>query len=291
MYTLDQLVGFVAVAEEGSFAGAADRLRMTQPPLSRQVRKLERDVGVELLVRHHRGARPTPAGRVFLDEARRLLARAESARVRARSAADGTIGSVRIAFTAVSALTVLGPWASTLAERLPDVDVILTEMVTGAQIEALLAGEIDVGLARGPARTQPLTARPVASESMVLAVPNGHPLTGLRRVPTLSDVAGHPLVTYAPAQARYLYETVAAVFRDANLSPHYVQHVAQVNSVLALVGAGLGAALVPSSVATLQLPSVTYLEISDMPAHAVQVHCVWRSDNDNPALARALTFI
>ncbi|CAM3651538.1 LysR family transcriptional regulator [Occultella aeris] len=289
MYTLDQLVGFVAVAEEGSFAGAADRLRMTQPPLSRQVRKLERDVGVELLVRHHRGARPTPAGRVFLDEARRLLARAESARLRARSAADGTTGTVRIAFTAVSAMTVLGPWASTLAAQLPDVDLILTEMVTGEQVEALLAGEIDVGLARDPARTEPLTARPVASESMVLAVPTGHPLTGLR--PTLADVAAHPLVTYAPAQARYLYETVAGVFRDANLTPRYVQHVAQVNSVLALVGAGLGVALVPSSVVTLQLPSVTYLEVSDMPEHAVQVHCVWRSDNDNPALARALTFI
>ncbi|WP_154793769.1 LysR family transcriptional regulator [Occultella kanbiaonis] len=289
MYTLDQLVGFVAVAEEGSFAGAADRLRMTQPPLSRQVRKLERDVGVELLVRHHRGARPTPAGRVFLEESRRLLARAETARLRARSAADGTTGTVRIAFTAVSAMTVLGPWASTLAEQLPDVDLILTEMVTGEQVEALLAGEIDVGLARGPARTEPLTARPVASESMVLAVPTGHPFTGLR--PTLSDVAAHPVVTYAPAQARYLYETVAGVFREANLTPRYVQHVAQVNSVLALVGAGLGVALVPSSVATLQLPSVTYLEVSDMPDHAVQVHCVWRSDNDNPALARALTFI
>ncbi|WP_163542223.1 LysR family transcriptional regulator [Occultella kanbiaonis] len=289
MYTLDQLVGFVAVAEEGSFAGAADRLRMTQPPLSRQVRKLERDVGVELLVRHHRGARPTPAGRVFLEEARRLLARAETARLRARSAADGTTGTVRIAFTAVAAMTVLGPWASTLAEQLPDVDLILTEMVTGEQVEALLAGEIDVGLARGPARTEPLTARPVASESMVLAVPKGHPLTRLR--PTLSDVAAYPLVTYAPARARYLYETVAGVFRDANLTPRYVQHVAQVNSVLALVGAGLGVALVPSSVATLQLPSVTYLEVSDMPDHAVQVHCVWRSDNDNPALARALTFI
>jgi DNA-binding transcriptional LysR family regulator len=291
VYTLEQLRGFLAVAEERNFGRASERLGMTQPPLSRAVQKLEREVGVQLLDRSARGVEITPAGRVFLEEARRLLAQAEAAPLRARGAARGTVGTVRIGFTAVAALTVLGRWARAAGEHLPGVDLVLTEMVTGEQVDALLAGEIDVGLGRGLPRWELLTGRLVHAEALVLAMPAGHPLEGLTRTPLLADVAEHDIVTYAPVEARYLNETVVAAFRDAGLTPRYVQHVTQVTSVLALVEAGVGVALVPESAAVLRLPNVRFRAVAGVAHNVVQAHCVWRRDNHNPALVSMLSFV
>ncbi|WP_127130239.1 LysR family transcriptional regulator [Georgenia sp. SYP-B2076] len=291
MYTLEQVRGFVAVAEEEHFGRAADRLQMTQPPLSRQVQKLEREIGVPLFERTHRGVRLTPGGRVFLDEARRLLGLAEAAPLLARSASTGTAGAVRIGFTAVAALTVLGYWARAAGKHLPDVDLILTEMVTREQVDALLAGDIDVGLGRGIPRVDVLAARRVHAESLILAVPSDHPLTALGRIPLLADIGTHDVVTYAPSEARYLHELVVAAFAGAGITPRYVQHVTQVNSVLSLVDAGVGVALVPASAAALRLPGLTFLPVAGMPPNTVQAHCVWRRDNDNPALASLLQLV
>jgi DNA-binding transcriptional LysR family regulator len=290
-YTLDQLRGFVAVAEEGHFGRAADRLRMTQPPLSRQVQKLERAVGATLLERTPQGARPTPAGRAFLAEARRLLTLAESAVLAARRSAAGTMGTVRIGFTAVSALTVLGRWIAAAREHLPDVDLVLAEMVTREQVDALLAGEIDVGLARGVARSDVLSSRLVHSESLVLAVPRGHPLTALGRPPRPADVAAHDVVTYSTIDARYLQELVASVFRDAGVVPRYVQQIGRVHSLLALIDAGLGVALVPRSASSMRLPGLEFLEVDGPAPDIVGTHAVWRTANEDPALHALLGFV
>ncbi|MFB4319555.1 LysR family transcriptional regulator [Actinomadura sp. 21ATH] len=290
-YTLDQLRGFVAVAEEGHFGRAAERLRMTQPPLSRQVQKLERAVGVPLLVRTAHGAAPTPAGRAFLAEARRLLGQADAAVLLARRSAAGTSGTVRIAFTAVSALSVLGRWIAAARERLPDVELVLTEMVTRDQVDALLAGEIDVGLARGVPRSDVLAARRVHAEPLVLAVPRGHPLAGLGRAPGPADIAAHDVVTYAPVEARYLYELVITVFREAGVTPRFVQRMAQVHSLLALVDAGVGVALVPRSAAALRLPHLEFLDVAGLGSGLVETHAVWRAGGDLPALRELLRLL
>jgi DNA-binding transcriptional LysR family regulator len=290
-YTLDQLRGFVAVAEEGHFGRAADRLRMTQPPLSRQVQKLERAVGVPLLVRTAHGATPTHAGRAFLVEVRRLLSQADAAVLMARRSAEGTSGTVRIAFTAMSAPAVLGRWIAAAREHLPDVDLVLTEMVTRAQVDALMAGEIDVGLARGVARSDVLSARLVHAEPLVLAVPRGHPLTTLGRTPGPADIAEHDIVTYAPVEARYFYELVISVFRDAGVVPRFVQRMAQVHSMLALVDAGLGVALVPRSASVLRLPRLEFLDVAGPAPDLVEVHAVWRSTGDAPALRALLRLV
>ncbi|XVQ10012.1 LysR family transcriptional regulator [Spirillospora sp. CA-255316] len=291
MYTLDQLRGFVAVAEEGHFGRAAERLRMTQPPLSRQIQKLERAVGVTLLERTPTGAAPTPAGRAFLAEARRLLSQAEAAVLVARRSAQGTSGTLRIGFTAVSALAVLGQWIAAAREHLPGVDLVLSEMVTRAQVDALLAGDIDVGLARGVPRSDVLSARLVFAEPLVLAVPRGHPLAEPGRTPRLADIAAHDLVTYAPVEARYLYELVITVFRDAGVAPRYVQQMGQVHSLLALVDAGVGAALVPRSASVLRLPNLEFLAIDGLAPDLVEVHSVWRTGNEDPALRALLRLV
>lgn len=290
MYTLEQLRGFVAVAEEGNFGRAAHRLRITQPPLSRQVQKLEREVGVDLVRRTPRGAELTPGGRVFLDEARRMLTLAGEAPLIARRAASGTKGTVRIGFTAVAALSVLGRWAKLCGDRLPEVDLVLTEMVTGTQVAALISGGIDIGLLRGVPRAEALRAERVHAESLLVAVPTGHPLTTLGRAPGVPEIADYDVVTYAPGDARYFHELVVSTFQAAGAVPRYVQYAGQVSSVVALVDAGVGVALIPESAAILRLPGVRYLPVAGVSADCVEVHCAWRGENDNPALAALLSY-
>lgn len=283
-FTLEQLRGFVAVAEEGNFGRAAARLRITQPPLSRQVQKLERAVEVALLVRTASGVELTPAGEAFLPEARRMLTLAETAPIAARDAARGTTGTLRIGFTAISALTVLGTWIRTITRHLPSVDLTLTEMVTRDQVDALLAGDLHVGLARGVPASEILSTRRVHVESLILACPLGHPLTELGRPPSPADIGRHDVVTYAPVSARYLQELVISVFHGAGVEPRYVQHVGQVHSLLALVDAGIGVGLVPRSAARLRLPNLTFTEIDGLRPDIVETHCVWRTQHGNPAL-------
>ncbi len=283
-FTLDQLRGFVAVAEEGNFGRAATRLRITQPPLSRQVQKLERALDVQLLVRTPRAVLLTPAGDAFLPEARRILTLADAAPTTARNAARGTAGTLRIGFTALSALTVLGTWIRTTTRHLPDVDLTLTEMVSRDQVDALLAGHIHVGLARGIPASELLHTRRVHTESLILAAPRHHPLTRLGHPPTLHDIGRHDVVTYTPVTARYLQELVIRVFHSAGVEPRYVQQVSQVHSLLALVDAGLGVGLVPRSAARLHLPNLTFTDIDALHPDIVETHCVWRTEHDNPAL-------
>ncbi|WP_020672118.1 LysR family transcriptional regulator [Amycolatopsis nigrescens] len=283
-FTLEQLRGFVAVAEERHFGRAASRLRMTQPPLSRQVQKLERALEVDLLVRTSRAVHLTPAGSAFLTEARRMLSLAETASLSARSAAGGSTGSLWIGFTAVSALTVLGGWIQTVTAKLPGVDLTLREMVSGDQIDALLTGRLHVGLARGIPGSDLLSARRVHVESLVLACPREHPLTHLGRPPELADIGGHDVITYTPVDARYLHELIVSTFHEAGVQPRYVQQVAQVNSLLALVDAGLGVGLVPRSAARLRLPNLAFTEIDGLRPNLVETHCVWRTEHNNPAL-------
>jgi DNA-binding transcriptional LysR family regulator len=287
-YTLDQLRGFVAVAEEGHFGRAAERLRMTQPPLSRQIQRLERAVGFALFLRTPRGAEPTPAGRIFLEEARRLLSAADTLPLRARRVAAGTAGTVRIGFTAVSALTVLGRWIAVAAAELPGVDLVLSEMVTHAQLDALLAGEIEVGLVRQVPRSDVLESRLVATDSLILAAPRGHALADRDRAPALADVAEHDVVTYSPSEAWYFYELVVAAFQRAHLAPRYVQHISQVHTVLSVVNAGLGVALVPSSATALNLSNLVFRDIEDLPRDTVELYSVWRRRHGNPALEALL---
>ena len=174
--TLDQVRCFVAVAEELHFGRAAERLSMTQPPLSRQIQKLERAVGAHLVERDNRRVELTGAGVAFLDEAYRLLNLVDSAGDLARRVDAGTSGVVRLGFTAVSAISVLGPLLRRLAEELPDVEVLLSERVTGAQVDGIRRGELDIGLARPPFDTAFLNSDVLLREPLMAVVPADHPL-------------------------------------------------------------------------------------------------------------------
>ncbi|MHC6591367.1 LysR family transcriptional regulator [Arthrobacter sp. C152] len=286
MFTFDQLAGFIAVAEELHFGRAAERLNMTQPPLSRQIQKLEKIVGAELLERDNRKVELTSAGHAFLDEARRLMALAERAPAAARRIATGQSGLLRIGFTAASGFSILGPLLEELARIIPDVDIELEELVTGEQLAGLLTGELDLGLARPPFDRESFDSHLLYRESMVLAVPEDHPLARLGRDITADDFRDEPLIMHSPTQARYFYDLVVRMLpiRHANV----VHTVSQILTMVSLVAAKRGVAFVPHSATLLGIRGVEFLPLEGGSSEQVELHALWNRRITNPALARLL---
>ncbi len=285
-YTLEQLRGFVAVADELHFGRAAARLKMTQPPLSRQIQKLERAVGAQLLVRDNRRVNLTAAGRVFLTEARRLLALADAAPDLARRVSSGTSGVVRIGFTAASTYGTLGELLNELGRRLPDVDVDLVEMVTREQVAALANREIDLGLARPPFDRETFDSRLLHREAMLVAAPDGHRLLALGRDATADDVVGEPVVMHSPTKARYFYDLIAGVVPIPR--EDIVHSVSQVLTMLWLVAAGRGIAFVPASATRLRIEGVGFVRLATPVPEPAELHLLWARESGNPALWRVL---
>lgn len=281
MFELNQVRCFLAVAEELHFGRAAERLNMTQPPLSRQIQILEHLLDATLFERTSRSVRLTPAGRTFLLEARRILRLAEGAAVATRRVAAGKAGAIHLGFTAASAYSCLPALVAACRDRLPDVDLLLHEMVSRDQAEALGAGQIDLALLRPPILLAGARSFLVATEPLVAAIPQDSPLAA-REAITIHDFVDHPFIMYSPFEARYFHDLVAELFAGAGARPREAQHLAQVHSVLALVSAGLGLAITPRASAKLQYDGVAFRPLIEQPSRPVELHLAWRADTDNP---------
>jgi DNA-binding transcriptional LysR family regulator len=258
---------------------------MTQPPLSRQVQKLERAVGVRLLERDNRRVELTAAGRAFLQEARRMLALVETAGDLARRVDQGAAGTLRLGFTATSAIRTLGPLLRRLADELPDVDVVLHEQVTSAQVDGLLRGELDLGLGRPPFDSESLDSRPVSSEPLCAVVPSNHPLADVDRPLRPADFTNEKVISYSPTEARYFHDLTVRYLKD----PHIEHQVQQILTVILLVAAGRGVALVPASAQNLGIDGITYRDLQS--PDSVELCAIWRRDATSPVLQRVLTML
>lgn len=287
MYSFDQLRAFVAVAEELHFGRAAERLRMTQPPLSRSVQKLERDLGVVLLERGSRAVRLTPAGQAFVVEARRMLVAAETARSSARRVAEGVAGSLSVGFTAMSAISILAGILHECDEHFPSISLTLNELVSSAQFEGLGTGEIDIGLVRLPPPDPEVQTRLVHRERLKAAVPVAHPLGASSAALSVAELDGVDMIDYSRAGASYFADLVASVL--VNVRPRSLQRVTQVHTMLALVGAGRGVAIVPESAAMFHLHGVSFRSLLEWDRPVVEVRAAWDPRNRNAALDRALS--
>jgi DNA-binding transcriptional LysR family regulator len=283
MFDLNQLRCFVTVAEELHFGRAAARLNMTQPPLSRQIQVLEHIVDAPLLERTSRSVRLTPAGRSFLPEARRILKLAESASQVARRIAMGKTGSLKLGYTAAAAYGYLPELIAACRARLPEVDFSLKEMVSGDQLEALTSGQIDAGLLRPPIGRPELATRRVLAEPLLAAIPRKHPLASTATL-SIKDFDAQPFVMYSPYESRYFHDLLVALFTNADVLPRYVQHLGQIHSILAMVRAGLGTAIVPAAAASLRIADVKLRPLKLRSPTPVELFLVWRRDCENPLL-------
>lgn len=290
MIGLVQLRCFVAVAEELHFRRAAARLNMTQPPLSRHIQMLEHELGAPLLERGSRSVRLTAAGETLLRDARRLLLLAEEATRTTRRVARGEAGAVVIGFTAASSYHVLPGLVSLIRAKLPDISLTLREKVSNEQLEALRAGQLDFGLLRPPVTLPGVQAARVHREPLLVALPRDHPLATQPTV-DLASLAGQPLITYPPVDGRYLHDLVMGALRDANVTPGAVQHISQTHSILALVGAGIGNALVPQAAERFCPSEVVLRSMAPSTAQYADLLCAWQEEGGNPARLAVLKML
>lgn len=271
MFDFRQLRYFIAVAEELSFTRAAQRLHLSQPPLSQQIQALEQDLGVRLFERDKRNVALTAPGRLFLDQARQILAMADEARSQVSEAAAGFSGHLKLAYTvSVSFHPALPQTLLRLGQNAPNVRVWLSEMYSEPQFSAIRNGQIDVGFVRDvPTHeddARALRIDVIDREPLVLALPSGHRLAGRQRV-ELSEVAGDPFVVQPRELAATLYDRVVRLAAKAGFHPVIRQHAQQINGLLALVAAGIGMALVPASMQVVKLGGVSYVPLGDPDAY------------------------
>jgi len=289
MFELSHLTAFLAVAEELNFTRAAERLNLSQPPLSRQIQGLERALGVPLFLRSSRSVQLTPAGRVFMAEARRLLQQADAAAKAARRAMQPQAGALTLSMVGATTYSFL-PWLIGRAAALaPDVALDFREMMTGPQLEALHSGRVDIGIIRSRADLGDLRARPVWQQRLVLAIPAGWPMAARRR-PALAQLDGADFIQYS-AEGPYLREMILRAFQRAGVRPRVVQEVSQAQSILSMVSAGLGLAIVPEDTARACFDNVVLRPIDLGGGEVAEFHAVWRPGNRNPALTAGLALL
>lgn len=284
MLDFGQLRCFAAVAEELHFGRAAARLNMTQPPLSRQIQVLERVLDVQLLDRTSRSVRLTAAGRSFLPEALRILRLAETATHVTRQVAAGRAGVLKLGFTAASAYDFLPRLVIACRTAMPDVTLSLREMVTRDQVEAILSGQIDAGFIRLPVNYPELQTERALAEPLVVALPEAHPLVA-RRVLRLADLNDEAVIGYAPHEASYFHDLMIGLFSGAGARPRIVQQLTQIHSILALVRAGIGLALVPAAAESLRFVGVAFRPLDLTQPRPAELHLAWRRGSDVPLLA------
>ncbi|MEU6644732.1 LysR family transcriptional regulator [Saccharomonospora sp. NPDC046836] len=255
---------FLAVAEELHFGRAADRLGIRQPPLSQQIRALERDLGVTLFDRSSRTVRLTAAGETLRTTARDVLTSAQAARQATQQAGRGDSGTLVLGFVGSATLALLPRTLRRFRERYPGVGLTLRELTTVQQARALHAGTLDIGLLRPPLTAGDaagLDVQPLGAERLLVALPADHPLAAEGAV-SAERLAGEQFVLFPRDLGPGLYDQITACCRQAGFTPNVVQEAVQMQTIVALVAGGLGVSLVPSSVAGLRRREVAFRPLS-----------------------------
>ncbi|AJX17164.1 LysR family transcriptional regulator [Burkholderia ubonensis] len=280
---------FVTVAEERHFGRAAARLSMTQPPLSQAIRALEDLLGVALFVRTKRSVALTAVGAALLPDVRKLLEAADALPPRAQSLARGETGSLALAFVSTADYGLLPSLLRAFGARYPQVRLQLEEATSDVQIEELAAGRIDAGLIIPPVpprHAAELSYLPVVREPLVLAMPAAAaPADAPEDAPVrLADVAALPLVIFPRRLAPGFYDIITGCYGAAGATPRIGQEAIQMQTIVSLVSAGMGVALVPQSLRNLRRTGVVYRPLADG-APVVETGLVWRTGDVSPVLA------
>ncbi|MGW8394104.1 LysR family transcriptional regulator [Pseudoduganella sp. HUAS MS19] len=283
---LRQLRYFATVAEELHFGRAARRLHMTQPPLSQTIMALEEMLGAPLFQRNRRGVALTAAGEALLPEARRLLEQSAGLAELVQRAATGASGRLSLAFVSSADYSVLPPTLRAYRAEYPQVEIALKEATSDLQLDDLLEGRVDAGLLIPPLpdrARQELDYLPVLREPLVLAAPARLPALARAHAADLRKLAGLPLIIFPRHISPGLYDDILSVFREAGIAAEVGQEAIQMQTIVSLVSAGMGIALVPQSVSNLRRPGVEYLPLVQS-TPLVETGLAWRRDNASPVL-------
>jgi|SRR5579862_2510466 len=284
------LRNFTVVAEELHFGRAAKRLNIVQPALSRQIQKLEQNLELQLFQRTNRQVKLTSAGVVFLEESRALLVALDAAIASARRAAEGKTGWISIGFIGATTLGLLPRIMQSFRKDSPDVELTLSDLSTFEQLARLHQKRIHVGFVRGPIPLDcpDLKFETIAREPLALAIPKNHKLAKCTRIQTKSLV-DLPFILY-PRDSMSSWEILLRnICAKAGFVPHIVQRAIQVQTAIVLVSAGIGVALVPSSVENFPQKGVVYKRLNE--TAVAELLAAYRADEISPAVHKFLDVV
>lgn len=294
MLSLRQFQQFLAVAETMNFRRAAERLNMAQPPLTTAIRLMEEEIGVRLFERTNRITRLTPAGEVLREEARRAIAQAERAVTLTKRAGEGAIGTLRIGFVASSIHHLIPRIVAEFRRAYPSVVLELEEATSARQISAVLADRMDVGLVALPipSSAETLIAKSVLMESrLIAAIPADHPLASEPSL-RLAALAGESWILFPESEGPGLYSTIMQACSEAGFSPRVGQRAVQMETIIGLVAAGLGVALVPEAFLSSGREGVAFRHLDGIGTPIpYKVGLAWRKDQSLPVLSSFLRFV
>lgn len=289
-YELFQLRCFVAVAEELNFSRAAERLHMTQPPLSRQVRLLEDAIGLKLLERNNRQVRLTSGGRSFFQSATDILRRSEQAVLNARQAQRGEAGTLVLGFVPSSGSAFLPRIVEAALERLPGLSLSTIEMMHYEIVEGQRTGRVDLGLTRTKTERPEWEKTLVVSEPLVLVVPVGHPLAAQKSV-KVRDLDGVDFIAHSPERGGVIRETQEALFAHYGIEPHIVHEASQGHTTIGLANRGVGIGMVQSSSRAINMPNVRFFDLGLPKKYNSELHLIHPAQRTSPLRNRLIDII
>ncbi|AFY50715.1 transcriptional regulator [Nostoc sp. PCC 7524] len=281
---------FIAVAEELHFSKAAERLHIAQPPLSQQIQQLEAELGVELFQRKtKRQVQLTAAGKVFLQEAYQLLAQLEAAVVLTQITGRGEIGQLRIGFTSLVTYDLLPVILRQFREHFPEIELVLLELTTTQQEQALRDYRIHVGFAHPPLEDNTLSQECIHREPLIVALPSNHPLAHQECI-SVRSLFPESFIMFPRYLAPGLYDHIINLCQQGNFSPKVTQEAIQMQTIIGLVSAGMGIAIAPSSLQNLQRPGVVYRAVIEQ-TPLIETAIVWRSEMETAILQNFLQVV
>jgi DNA-binding transcriptional LysR family regulator len=281
---------FVAVAEELHFTRASLRLRIAQPHLSQEIRRLEREIGVELFVRTKRSVALTPAGRAFLERVRIVFDDTAGAVYAAQRASRGEIGRIRLGFVTVAAIGVIPNATARFRSAYPDVEVLLKDVHSDEGLEAVRTGQLDLCLLHPPRTVDPaLNIETAWLEPLVAVLPPKHPLADKQRI-SLQRLKSEPWVINPRETGSRLHDEIIAACEAAGFEPRVAQRSARVTTEISMVASGIGVALMPITSARLAFGGAVYRQLRP-PGSSVPVAFAWRRDQTAPVLAHFMAVV
>lgn len=280
---------FIAVAEELHFTKAAQRLHIAQPPLSQQIQQLEAELKVKLFHRQtKRLVQLTEAGKVFLQEAYQLLVQLETSVALTQRIARGQTGQLRIGFTSLVIYDLLPLILQEFHQQFQEVELVLRELTTSQQEQALKDSLIHVGFAHPPLEDDTLSYKCIHKQTLVVALPSTHSLAQQEQI-SVRSLLSEPLIVFPRYLAPGLYDQIMSLFGQENCQPNITQSAIQMQTIIALVSARMGVAIIPSSLQNLQRPGVAYRPIVEQ-VPVIETAVIWQQNSLTPILENFLEF-
>jgi LysR family transcriptional regulator, benzoate and cis,cis-muconate-responsive activator of ben and cat genes len=279
---LRQIRYFLALATELNYTRAASQLNISQPPLTRHIQQLEHSIGVMLFDRSTRGVALTQAGKIFLEEARKIVALADQAVNKTKLAHQGQIGRLDIGIFGSSTISVIPTLLTELRKSYPDIIISLQNTTKTQQIDGVREKHLDIGFNRIYPSVPDLAVETVMIEDLYVALHKDHPFANNQTI-EVKDLVHQPFILFPNNVRPSFADTVIMLCSNAGFTPNVVHDVEDIFTAIALISAGLGIAIVPESAISLRLSNVRYY-LLDAKEAKVDLSCVYRPDNKSPAL-------